>query len=170
MLPSYRRTDSAIFSRIGRWRKTLTPPRKPSSRPACCFCSVSGSWGRSRLGPSCGTRPWRRSGPWRGGGCWCWSRRWSGSYTWGWCWTSSHIQKRRADRPPCLKALEVAHAASLHEDNVAACRQAGSVYGCVDGHGSRIDRAVDLDARAASDGMRVNVIFCCAHVLAECVV
>src|SRR5438552_5281660 len=23
MLPSYRRTDSAIFSRIGRWRKTL---------------------------------------------------------------------------------------------------------------------------------------------------
>jgi len=58
MLPSYRRTYSAIFSRIGRWRKPLMPPRKPSSRPACCLCSVLGSSRRSRLGPWCRTRPW----------------------------------------------------------------------------------------------------------------
>jgi hypothetical protein len=39
MLPLCRKTYSAIFSRIGRWRKTLMPPRKPSSRLACCLCS-----------------------------------------------------------------------------------------------------------------------------------
>src|SRR6187399_3139533 len=100
----------------------------------------------------------------------CSSRCRSGSYTRGWCWTSSHIQERRTDRPPGLEALEVAHAASLHEDNVAAYRQAGSVYGCVDGHGRRIERAVHWDGRAASPGRRVNVIFCCPHVLDECIV
>src|SRR5256885_10985042 len=55
-----------------------------------------------------------------------------------------------------FRSLEVAHAASLHEDNVAANRQAGSVYGCVDGHGRRIERAVHWDGRAASPGRRVN--------------
>jgi hypothetical protein len=39
-------------------RKRLIPPRKPWSRPACCLCSVSGPWWRSRLGPWCRTRPW----------------------------------------------------------------------------------------------------------------
>ena len=82
----------------------------------------------------------------------------------------SHIQERRTDWPPGLEALEIAHAASAHENNVAAYRQAGSVYGCVDGHGRRIERAVHWDGRTASPGRRVNVIFCCPHVLAECVV
>ena len=153
---AYRRISSAIFSRIGRWRKTLMSPRKPSSRRACRLCSVSGSSRRSRLGPRqrCWTSPWGRDGSW----CWCW------------CCTSSHIQERRTDRPPGLEALEVAHAASLHEDNVAAYRKAGSVYGCVYGHGRRIERADHWDGRAPSPGRRVNVIFCRAHVLAECIV
>ena len=117
---------------------------------------------------------WRRVGPRRRTGSRSGSRRRCccscGAWGWCWCWTSSHIQERRTDRSPGLEALEVAHAASLHEDNVAAYREAGSVYGCVDGHGRRIERAVHWDGRAASPGRRVNVIFCCAHVLAECVV
>jgi hypothetical protein len=144
-------------------------------------CSLRRSWARVRIWPGPWCSPWgntrgscRRScSGWSRRGrrccCWRWSRR--GSYTWGWCWTSSrHIQERRTDRSPGLEALEVAHAASLHKDNVTACRQAGSVYGCVDGHGRRIERAVHWDGRAAIPGRRVNIIFCCAHVLAECVV
>src|SRR4030095_2166026 len=87
--------------------------------------------------------------------CWCYSRCCCRS----WSSTSSHIQERRTDRPPGLEALEVGHAASAHEDNVAAYWQAASVYGCVDGHGRRIERAVHWDGRAASPGRRVNVIF-----------
>src|SRR6476469_7890129 len=118
------------------------------------------------------TSSWRRVGPRRGTGSRSGSRRRCCCSAWGWCWcsTSSHIQERRTDRPPGLEALEVAHAASAHEDNVAAYRQAGSVYGCVDGHGRRIERAVHWDGSAASPRRRVNVIFCCAYVLAECVV
>src|SRR5215475_13505617 len=126
----------------------------------------SGSSRRSRLGPRqrSWTSPWGRDGSWR----WRWSR--CGSRRWCWCLTSSYIQERRTDRPPGLEALEVAHAASLHEDNVAAHREAGSVYGCVDGHGRRIERAVHWDGRAVGPGRRVNVIFRCTNVLAECVV
>ncbi len=128
----------------------------------------------TRLGAGTGrwTSSWRRVGPRRRSGSRSGSRRrrCCSCSAWGWCWTSSHIQERRTDRPPGLQALEVAHAASAYEDNVAAYRQAGSVYGCVDGHGRRIERTVHWDGRAASPGRRVNVIFCCAHVLAECVV
>jgi len=52
---------------------------------------------------------------------------------------------------------------------VTAHRQAASVYSCVDSHGRRIECAVHWDGRAAIPRRRINVIFCRAHVLAECV-
>src|SRR5882724_1854397 len=54
MLPSYRRTYSAIFSRIGRWRKPLMPPRKPSSRLPAASAAYQGLGGRVGLGRGVG--------------------------------------------------------------------------------------------------------------------
>src|SRR5207248_2208202 len=135
-------------------------------RGKCCRWCWSKRSGRrwSLGGRSCCCRGCRRCHGWGYSRCCRCCSSWSRSYT------PSHIQERRTDRPPRLEALEVAHAASAHEDNVPAYRQAGSVYGCVDGHGRRIERAVHWDGRAASPGRGVNVIFCCAHVLAECIV
>ena len=148
---------SGCWARPDRWSR---PCRWRRSGRGCSCSGYSSRWRSYRCGRG------RGSSSSRGSSCW----RWSLSYTWSCCWTSSHIQERRTDRPPGLEALKVVHAASAHEDNVAAYRQADSVYGCIDGDGRRIERAVHWDGRAASPRRRVNIIFCCAYVLAECVV
>ena len=125
----------------------------------------------TRLGAGSGrwTSSWRRVGPRRRSGSRSGSRRrrCCSCSAWGWCWTSSHIQERRTDRPPGLQALEVAHAASAHEDNVAAYGEARGVNGCIDGHRRRVEGTTHGDRCSTVPRRGINVVFRRSDILAK---